>query len=160
MSQKQLLSYHRKNSKKNRQTIAGMLSGQSRFAKIKKSEASTSAAAASTSAAAASSSTTAATAATAAKTPPRTLTEEAATSTTEEAATSTTEEAATSRPTTPLRTLTEIAEMSRPRSTTPMIIIGSGPPSPQITSKKRRKTTKGVEEIGDDGKFSKFFEKF
>lgn len=68
------------------------------------------------------------TAATAAKTPPRTLTEEAATSTTEEAA--------TSRSTTPLRTLTEIAEMSRPRSTTPMIIIGSGPPSPQITSKK------------------------
>ena len=32
------LSYHQKKQKKNRETIAGILSGRSRFAKTKKSE--------------------------------------------------------------------------------------------------------------------------
>ena len=121
------LSYHQKNQKKNRETITGILSGRSRFAKTKKSEEiSTSAAAA--------------------------------------AETSTT---STSRPTTstvPMSRPTSRPPTSRqvsPQPPSPHVIISGGPPSPSqttpaSTSRKRRKTTTRVAEIGDDGKSSNF----
>jgi hypothetical protein len=132
------LSYHQKNQKKNRETITGILSGRSRFAKTKKSEEiSTSAAAAA----------------------------ETSTTSTSRPTTSTVPMSRpTSRPPTPRQV--------SPQPPSPHVIISGGPPSPHViisggppspsqttpasTSRKRRKTTTGVAEIGDDGKSSNF----
>jgi len=128
------LSYHRKNQKKNRETIIGIFSGRSRFAKTKKSE--------ETSAAAAETSTTS-------TSRPTTSTSRPTTSTARPMS------RPTSRPPTPRQT--------SPQPLSPHVVISDRPPSPSqttpaSTSRKRRKTTTGIAEIGDDGKFSNFFE--
>jgi hypothetical protein len=135
------LSYHRKNQKKNRETIIGIFSGRSRFAKTKKSE--------EASAAAAETSTTSTSRPTTSTSRPTTSTARPTTSTARPMSRS------TSRPPTPRQT--------SPQPLSPHVIISDRPPSPSqttpaSTSRKRRKTTTGIAEIGDDGKFSNFFE--
>lgn len=70
---------------------------------------------------------------------------------------------ATVAPTRPTSRTTSRQE-SPPRPSSPHVVISRHPsPSPSqttpaSTSRKRRKTTTGVTEIGDDGKFLNFFE--
>ena len=156
------LSYHRKNQKKNRETITGILSGRSRFAKTT-STAPTSRSRPTTSTAPTS------------RPRPRPTTSTAPTSrpTMPTAPTSrpTMSTAPTSRPTSLQSTSRPTSRRASPRPatsrhtspqpTSPSVLIESydmSSLSQTTPARKRRKTTTGVAEIGDDGKFSNFFE--
>jgi hypothetical protein len=155
---KNLLSYHQRKQKKNKELFSSILTGKSKFAKKSHRKALTT-----SKSTAAASATTAATSATA-------TTAEATTAATSATATSetatTTAEATTAEATTAEATTAEAttAEAAAEESLTPQTIVISSPSPSQITvatsRRKRRKTTSGIEEIESDGNISKNFEIF